>query len=149
MKFSYSQTVADFDAANSVILPLNADLTLTESLQKADKLLAGAISAAISSEDLNGKVKNQHLFLNAGAGPQRILVVGTGASDKLNAKQYRQLQASAWGAIKANAGAKVVNELCLAQSDQLSPQDQVRLTLETLTKSEYRCLLYTSDAADE
>ena len=138
MKFSYSQTVADFDAANSVILPLNADLTLTESLQKADKLLAGAISAAISSEDLNGKVKNQHLFLNSGEGPQRILVVGTGASDKLNAKQYRQLQASAWGAIKANAGAKVVNELCLAQSDQLSAQDQVRLTLETLTKSEYR-----------
>tara|TARA_B100000035_G_scaffold308644_3_gene313643 strand:+ start:709 stop:2175 length:1467 start_codon:yes stop_codon:yes gene_type:complete len=151
VKFSYSQTVADFDAANSVILPLNADLTLTESLQKADKLLAGAISAAISSEDLNGKVKNQHLFLNSGAGPQRILVVGTGASDKLNAKQYRQLQASAWGAIKANAGAKVVNELCLAQSDQLSAQDQVRLTLETLTKSEYRFEQFKSkqEASDE
>ena len=138
MKFSHSQTVADFGAANSVLLPLSADLELTDSLQLADKLLAGALSAAISNKDLTGKIKNQHLFLHSGNRPQRILVVGTGSSDKLNANQYRQLQAGAWNAIKGNPGALVHSELCLTQSDQLSQQDQVRLTVETLTKIEYR-----------
>ena len=137
MKFSYSPIVADFGDATSVLLPLSADLQLTASLQLADKLLAGAISAAINSADLTGKLKNQHLFLNSAAGPKRILVVGTGDSDKLAARQYRQLQASAWSAIKSNPGAQVHNELCLAQSDTLSQQDQVRLAVETLATSNY------------
>ena len=63
MKFSYSPIIADFGDATSVLLPLSADLQLTASLQLADKLLAGAISAAINSADLTGKLKNQHLIM--------------------------------------------------------------------------------------
>ena len=138
LKFSHSNTIADFGDASSALLPLGADLQLTASLQHADQLLNGAISAAISSEDLNGKLKNQHLFLNTGAGPKRILVVGTGASDKLDASKFRQLQSSAWGAIKGNPGERVHNELCLAQSTSLSQADQVRLAIESIGKSQYR-----------
>ncbi|MCP4879391.1 MAG: leucyl aminopeptidase [Gammaproteobacteria bacterium] len=148
LKYSHSNTIADFGDACSAILPLAADQHLTPSLQIADTLLGGAISAAIASGDLTGKLKNQHLFLNSTSGPKRILVVGTGASEKLNDSKCRQLHKAAWSALKANPGQRVHNELCLAQSSSLSQADQTRLAIETLTKSQYSFDQFKSKSQD-
>lgn len=148
LKFTHSSSVAQFADANSVILPLGADQALTPSLEAANQLLGGAVSNAIDSGDLNGKLQNQHLFLNPQGKPQRILVVGTGTSDKLNANKFRQLTTAAWGAIKGNSGDKVHNEIVLADSDSLSQQDMSRLTIESLQASAYSFTQFKSKQED-
>ena len=101
MEFSLQQDASQLDTASSVILPLSkasegSDALTTDSLKTADKLLNGAISHAIASGDLSSKFKTSQLFLNTGAGPDRILVIGTGAADELSGRKYRQLVQSAW-----------------------------------------------------
>lgn len=149
MKFSHSSSVAQFADANSVILPLGADLALTPSLQAANDLLHGAIQAAIDNGDLTGKLQNQHVFLNANGKPQRIVVVGTGTSDKLNANKFRQLATSTWAAIKSNPGDQVHTEIALAQADHLSQQDMIRLTVESLQFSAYSFTQFKSKNDEE
>ena len=143
MKFSLQHDATQLDSASSVILPLaktkdGSDTLTTASLIAADKLLNGAISHAISSGDLSGKFKTSQLFLNAGAGPDRILVIGTGAADQLSGRKYRQLVQAAWSQISSNPGALVVNQLTAADSNNLDLQSKVRLTVEAIVQACYR-----------
>ncbi len=149
LKFTHSSNAAQFAHANSVILPLGADQLLSPSLQAADQLLGGAIQAAIDSGDLTGKLQNQHLFLNPQGSPQRILVAGTGTSDKLNAKKFRQLTTSAWAAMQSNTGDLVHNEIAMAASTSLDEADMVRLTIESLQASAYNFNQFKSQPEDQ
>lgn len=143
MKFSLQQDAAQIDTASSVILPLakateGPDIVTTACLKAADKLLNGAISHAIASGDLSSKFNTSQVFLNAGAGPDRILVVGTGAPDKLSGRKYRQLVMTAWSKISHNPGSRVLNLLTTADATDLNLLSKVRLTIETMVQACYR-----------
>tara|TARA_B100000780_G_scaffold80210_1_gene54570 strand:+ start:2367 stop:3848 length:1482 start_codon:yes stop_codon:yes gene_type:complete len=143
MEFSLQQDASQLDTASSVILPL-ADLTgginalTTDSLKAADKLLSGAISHAIASGDLSSKFKSSQLFLNAGPGPDRILVIGTGTPEQLSGRKYRQLVQAAWSQISSNPGHSVLNQLTTADTKSLDLNSKVRLTVEALVQACYR-----------
>jgi len=143
MEFSLQQDASQLDTAASVILPLakvaeGNDTLTTDSLKTADKLLNGAISHAIASGDLSSKFKTSQLFLNTGAGPDRILVIGTGAADELSGRKYRQLVQSAWSHISANPGPRVLNQLTTVDTKNLDLQSKVRLTVEAMVQACYR-----------
>tara|TARA_B110000503_G_scaffold20771_1_gene31399 strand:+ start:4537 stop:6018 length:1482 start_codon:yes stop_codon:yes gene_type:complete len=153
MKFSLQQDASQLDTASSVILPLakpaeGTDTLTTDSLKAADKLLNGAISNAIASGDLSSKFKASQLFLNAGAGPDRILVIGTGAADKLSGRKYRQLVQAAWSQISSNPGSNVLNQLTTADTNILDLKSKVRLTVEAMVQSCYRFDQFKSAAKE-
>tara|TARA_B100000780_G_scaffold114653_1_gene80355 strand:- start:650 stop:2131 length:1482 start_codon:yes stop_codon:yes gene_type:complete len=143
MNFSLQQDDTQFDSASSVILPFakateGNDTLTTQSLKAADQLLNGAITHAIASGDLSSKFNKSQLFLNAGPGPDRILVKGTGAADKLSGRKYRQLVKAAWLQISLNPGSSVLNLLTTAQATDLNLASKVRLTIETMVQACYR-----------
>jgi leucyl aminopeptidase len=143
MQFSLQQDTSQLDTASSIILPLakatqGDDTLTTDSLKAADKLLNGAISHAIASGDLSSKFKTSQLFLNAGKGPDRILVIGTGAADKLSGRKYCQLVQAAWSQISANPGPSVLNQLTTADTTSLDLDSKVRLTVEAMVQACYR-----------
>ena len=143
MNFSLQQNATELSAGSSVILPLAKaaegldDLT-TPCLKTADELLNGAITHAIASGDLSGKFKSSQLFLNAGSGPDRILVIGTGVADQLSGRKYRQLVQSAWSQISSNPGPFVLNQLTTVQTKNLDLNSKVRLTVEAIVQACYR-----------
>ena len=143
MNFSLQQNATELSAWSSVILPLAKaaegldDLT-TPCLKAADELLNGAITHAIASGDLSSKFKSSQLFLNAGSGPDRILVIGTGVPDQLSGRKYRQLVQSAWSQISSNPGPFVLNQLTTVQTKNLDLNSKVRLTVEAIVQACYR-----------
>ena len=143
MNFSLKQNATELSAGSSVILPLAKaaegldDLT-TPCLKAADELLNGAITHAIASGDLSSKFKSSQLFLNAGSGPDRILVIGTGVPDQLSGRKYRQLVQSAWSQISSNPGPFVLNQLTTVQTKNLDLNSKVRLTVEAIVQACYR-----------
>jgi leucyl aminopeptidase len=62
----------------AVALPSNR--AVPRSLVALDKALAGALSRAVRQKDFKGSVNETLLVLSAGRGPQRVLLVGLGAS---------------------------------------------------------------------
>ena len=153
MQFSLQQDASQLDTASSIILPLATsvkgnDTLTTDVLKAADKLLNGAISHAIKSGDLSSKFKTSQLFLNAGAGPDRILVIGTGAADKLSGRKYRQLIQAAWSQISSNPGSNVLNQLTTADTTCLDVHSKVRLTVEAMVQACYRFDQFKTDVKD-
>ena len=143
MNFSLQQDTTQLDTGSSVILPLakaseGNDVLTTASLKAADKLLNGAISNAIASGDLSSKFKSSQLFLNAGTGPDRILVIGIGVADQLSGRKYRQLVQAAWSQISINPGLTVLNQLTTVQTHTLDLPSKVRLTVEAMAQACYR-----------
>jgi len=153
MEFSLQQDASQLDTASSIILPLakaseGSDALTTDSLKAADKLLNGAISHAIASGDLSSKFKSSQLFLNAGAGPDRILVIGTGAPDQLSGRKYRQLVQAAWSQISNNPGPSVLNQLTTVDSKSVDLQSKVRLAVEAIVQSCYRFDQFKTNSKD-
>lgn len=146
MEFYLQQDASTFDTASSVILPLaqnpenseSNDTLTTDSLKAADTILNGAISHAIASGDLSSKFKSSQLFLNPGAGPDRILVIGTGAPEQLSGRKYSQLVQASWSKISANPGPSVLNQLTTANTTSLDQNSKVRLSVEAIGKACYR-----------
>lgn len=143
MEFYLQQDASKLDEVSSVILPLadathSNDVLATDSLKNADTILNGAISNAIASGDLSGKFENSQLFLNSGSGPSRILVIGTGAPDKLSGRKYKKLVQTAWSKISANPGSCVLNLLTTADTAILDQHSKVRLSVEAIGQARYR-----------
>ena len=150
MEFSLQQDALDFNTASSLILPLAAfegsEPVLSASLAAADQLLNGAIGQAINSGDLTGKFKSSQLFFHAGAGPDRILVMGSGDPAKLNGRKFGQLTQAAWSQINTNPGTSVLNQLTNADSADLDTANKVRLSIEALVQACYRFDQFKSEA---
>lgn len=143
MEFFLQQDASELAAVSSVILPLadvdqNDDALVSESLHTADTLLNGAISHAIKSGDLSSKFESSQLFLNPGAGPDRVLVIGTGIPEKLSGRKYKKLVQTAWSKISTNPGSSVLNLLTTADTTLLDQASKVRLTVEAIVQSRYR-----------
>ncbi len=62
-------------------LLLPADAPLPKGLAALDKQMDGALSLALRRKDFSGARDESLLLLNGGAGPERVLMVGTGAND--------------------------------------------------------------------
>jgi leucyl aminopeptidase len=88
------------------------------------------------------------LFLHAGPGPDRILVIGTGAADKLSGRKYRQLVQAAWSQISSNPGSNVFNQLTIADTNILDLKSKVRLTVEAMVQACYRFDQFKSAAKE-
>jgi len=150
MEFSLQQDALDFNTASSLILPLAAiediEPVLSASLEAADQLLNGAIRQAINNGDLTSKFKSSQLFLHPGAGPDRILVIGSGDPAKLNGRKFGQLTQAAWSQIKTNPGTSVLNQLTNVDSADLDTASKVRLSIEALVQACYRFDQFKSDA---
>lgn len=143
MEFFLQQDASELAAVSSVILPLadvdqNDDALVSESLHTADTLLNGAISHAIKIGDLSSKFESSQLFLNPGAGPDRVLVIGTGIPEKLSGRKYKKLVQTAWSKISTNPGSSVLNLLTTADTTLLDQASKVRLTVEAIVQSRYR-----------
>ncbi len=67
----------------AVALP--SDRAVPKSLSALDKSLGGAIARVVRSKDFKGARDESLLLLNAGRGPERVLLVGLGAAPDHNA----------------------------------------------------------------
>jgi leucyl aminopeptidase len=78
-------------AADCLAVGVYADGTLTAAARKIDALSKGALTAAVSSGDANGK-RGTAVLLRAlpGSVPARVLLVGLGPTDEFNDKAYAE-----------------------------------------------------------
>ena len=107
-------------------------------LEDKDPIPTSSFSTIATEGDLSSKFKSSQLFLNAGPGPDRILVIGTGTPEQLSGRKYRQLVQAAWSQISSNPGHSVLNQLTTADTKSLDLNSKVRLTVEALVQACYR-----------
>jgi len=76
-----------------LVLPLlQGTETLTGVLASANALTGGDLEGALERKDITGKTEETFLlFPPKGSGPERILLVGTGKRDELNAETLRKV----------------------------------------------------------
>ena len=137
MQFSYISSLNDKTKFDTFVLPLDSSLQLTDSLQQADLILGGAITAAIKSGDVSGKLHNHLVLLSTSTPAQRFILLGTGEPDELDAAKYRKLVSQSWKLLKDGPAVNVCQQLCLSRSNRLSQEAQVRLLLEGTYAADY------------
>jgi leucyl aminopeptidase len=83
MSLVFSALTGDPASAKTPLLAvlLAADAPLPKGLSVLDKQMDGALSLALRRKDFSGGRDETLLLLNTGAGPERVLLVGTGAND--------------------------------------------------------------------
>ncbi|WP_313333946.1 M17 family peptidase N-terminal domain-containing protein, partial [Pseudomonas oryzihabitans] len=70
-----------------------------------DAATSGALSAAVKRGDIAGKAGQTLLLTNLpGLKAERVLLVGSGASEGLSDRQYRKLASGALGVLKSLGG---------------------------------------------
>lgn len=109
MTFSISFSKKDDPKADTVIVGIFEGGTLSSSAKVLDKTHKGLISACVKNhqnfEGKNGQILN---IPTDGKNPARIVVIGLGKKDKLDAQAFETLGGKLFVAFKAN-GAETVN----------------------------------------
>lgn len=149
MQFVVKATKASASKTATLVLPVGEDLALGEIAQEVDAASSGAISATLKRGDLQGK-PGQTLLLapQPGLKAERILLLGIGKAEKLDARQWRKIVSSLSSTLKNLAG----TDATLAIQDvQVKGQDayaRTRLLVETFMSGQYTFDQFKSQKAE-
>ena len=122
-----------------LVVGVQASKKLSPTAQAVDAASGGALTAALKSGDHSGS-HGQTLLLRElpGISAKRVLLVGCGKPEKLDAGRYQAVVRAAWTALKGLGGSDAV--LCLGELDvqQRSPAERVQLAVRALGDAAYR-----------
>ena len=149
MQFVVKTSKAAATKTATLVLPVAEDLVLGEIAQSVDAASAGVISATLKRGDLQGK-PGQTLLLQLlpGIKAERVLLVGIGKAEELDARQWRKVVGALCGALKNLGG----SDAALALQDvRLKGRDAyalTRLLVETLAGGQYNFDQFKSKKAE-
>ncbi|MBE2898565.1 leucyl aminopeptidase [Pasteurellaceae bacterium 20609_3] len=124
--------------ADCLVLGAYQDAALCECAQQIDDTLQGKLSALIDNGDFEAKCgQTVMLYDVAGIAAQRVLLVGAGKRDKLDARQYQKIWAAVFTALKSSGAETAL--CCLHQLDvrERDTYWKVRFAVEQLARSSY------------
>ncbi|WP_273808554.1 MULTISPECIES: leucyl aminopeptidase [unclassified Pseudomonas] len=103
-----------------------------------DAATSGALSAAVKRGDIAGKAGQTLLLTNLpGLKAERVLLVGSGASEGLSDRQYRKLASGALGVLKSLGGSDAAIALGDVPVKNRDGYARLRLLAETLADGDY------------
>ena len=122
----------------TLVLPVSEERLLGEVAQSVDAASAGLISAALKRGDLLGK-PGQTLLLQQlpGVAAERVLLVGTGKADELDARQWRKVTAAISNVLKNLGGSDATLALQDAHLKGRDAYSRTRLLVEGLGSDQY------------
>ena len=149
MQFVVKTTKAVATKTATLVLPVGEDLMLGDTAQAVDAASAGAISTTLKRGDLQGK-PGQTLLLQQlpGIKAERVLLVGIGKAEELDARQWRKVIAALSGALKNLGGSDAtlaLQDVTLKDRDSYS---RTRLVVEALAGGQYSFDQFKSKKAD-
>ena len=149
MEYVVKTTKAPTTQTATLVLPVNEELTLGAIAQSVDAASAGAISAVLKRGDLRGK-PGQTLLLQQlpGVAAERVLLVGTGKADELDARQWRKVTAAISSVLKNLGGSDATLALQDAQLKGRDAYGRTRLLVEGLAGEHYVFDQFKSKKAD-
>ncbi|MHB0819472.1 leucyl aminopeptidase [Stutzerimonas stutzeri] len=149
MQFVVKTTKAPATKTATLVLPVGEDLVLGEIAQSVDAASAGAITATLKRGDLQGK-PGQTLLLQQlpGIKAERVLLVGIGKADELDARQWRKVAGAISGALKNLGGSDATLALQDAQLKDRDSYARTRLLVEALAGGQYVFDQFKSKKAD-
>ena len=122
----------------TLVLPVSEELVLGEIAQSVDAASAGVISAALKRGDLQGK-SGQTLLLQElpGVAAERVLLVGIGKADELDARQWRKVITAISSVLKNLGGSDATLALQDARLKGRDAYGRTRLLVEGLGGDQY------------
>ena len=133
----------------TLVLPVGDGQSLGPVAQAVDAAAGGALVATLARGDLQGK-PGQTLLLQplTGVKAERVLLVGTGKAEELDARAWRKVAGAINGALKGLAGSDAVLALQDVQVKGRDAYASARLMVEVLADGQYRFDQYKSKKAD-
>ncbi|MCF6783051.1 MULTISPECIES: leucyl aminopeptidase [Pseudomonadaceae] len=149
MQFVVKTTKAPATKTATLVLPVSDDLVLGEIAQSVDAASAGAISATLKRGDLQGKPGQTLLFQQLpGIKAERVLLVGIGKTEELDARQWRKVVGAISSTLKNLGGsdaALALQDVTLKERDGYS---RTRLLVEALAGGQYNFDQFKSKKAE-
>ena len=138
MEFVVKNTKAVAAKTATLVLPVGEGQLLGPVAQSVDQATGGAISAILKRGDLQGK-PGQSLLLQALSGlkAERVLLVGIGKADELDARQWRKVAGAMLGVLRGLGG---TDATVAVQDVQLKERDiyaRTRMMVEVLADGQY------------
>ena len=138
MEFVVKNTKAIAAKTATLVLPVGEGQILGPVAQSVDQATGGAIGVILKRGDLQGK-PGQSLLLHSLSGlkADRVLLIGIGKADELDARQWRKVASAALGALKGLGGSDATFAV---QDVQLKERDiyaRTRTLVEVLADGQY------------
>ncbi|HTE40635.1 MAG TPA: leucyl aminopeptidase, partial [Steroidobacteraceae bacterium] len=112
---------------------------LSTAAQELDRRCGGALARVIKRGDFRGKVGETLLVSELKGSPAaRVVLVGLGASDKLNRKQYRKATASGLAIVLKSGARDAVSYLSLEKTTQTDAYYRARFVADAAANALYR-----------
>jgi leucyl aminopeptidase len=147
MDYAIKTETLDKLATDCLLLGFYQKRKLAPTAAKLDEALEGLLARLLKRDDIEGKAGDVLLVNHLVHGKiERVLLVGLGKKEELNAAAYRKALAAAATALK-NSGAKnAASTLHEAQVGELGLGWKVRQTVEMLESALYRYTLTKSES---
>ena len=149
MQFVVKTAKAPATKTATLVLPVGEDLILGKIAQDVDGASSGAITAILKRGDVQGK-PGQTLLLQQlpGIKAERVLLVGTGKADELDARQWRKVVSAISSVLKNLGGSDATLALQDVQLKERDSYARTRLLVETLAGGQYSFDQFKSKKAD-
>lgn len=136
MQYHVTSDTSNLSDFSCVIAGIFDDLSLTPLANQLDQMSGGAIKKILEKGDFKGSVaETLMLFDIAQDAPERLLIVGCGASDKFDVDTFNKLHESVASALKKLNVTTVFNGLTELEADTYWG---VRRAVECFQGSEYK-----------
>ncbi|MCQ4312971.1 leucyl aminopeptidase [Pseudomonas stutzeri] len=138
MEFVVKNTKAAAAKTATLVLAVGEDRVLDVTTQSVDQASGGAISAVLERGDLQGKPGQTLLLHNLpNLKAERVLLVGTGKSGELDARQWRKAVRAALGVLKDLGGTDATFAVQGVQVKDRDTYARTRMLVEVLADSQY------------
>ena len=149
MEFVVKTTKAAAAKTATLVLPVAEGQLLGATAQSVDQASGGAISTVLKRGDLQGK-PGQTLLLHSvpGLKAERVLLVGIGKGDELDARQWRKAAGAALGVLKGLGGSDATLAVQDVQVKDRNLYERTRMLVEVLADGQYRFDQFKSKKSD-
>ena len=132
--------------SDCLIIPVFEGKKLSAFGKQIDQQAQGALKALLKSGDMTGKAKHTvTLYQPAELQCARILLLGCGKADEVNATTFQALINSAWSVIEKMPVASTHWDI-LSIAEALSDEQSIRFAVAAIEQAQYEYLATKSDA---
>lgn len=138
MEFVVKNAKAAAAKTATLVLPVGENQQLGAIAQSVDQASGGAISAVLKRGDLQGKPGQTLLLHNLPElKAERVLLVGTGKEDELDARQWRKTAGAALAVLKGLGGSDATFAMQDVQVKDRDTYARTRMLIEVLADGQY------------
>ncbi len=138
MEFSIKTANLEKDSADCLILGVYQDGGLTAAAQQIDGMCDGNLTQLVTSEDFDAKAGNTLMLHQQPLASSRVLLVGLGEPESLDAKTFCKANKVALKAIKSAAIKQVITTLPDAAVADVDTQAKVAFLAQSMVDAAYQ-----------